>query len=168
MDLSPSNHKQGSAFDATDLFTPKVREIDYVTSVVEDKKSLFRQGLVSLKKLWYKLTAYIPRRLPLTEKEYDDFVYIVTNYYGLVLDSTVLLTVIGQMTARPASSLRFSYGSVVNAGKRMHINKALQAKKVIEIAKLQAILDKEVERLSKELEAAEPKSEPGQDNQVVS
>lgn len=99
---------------------------------------------------WYRLTAYVPRRLPTSHQELDNFRTIAQEYYGLECTSDQWITVCGQITSTPASSLRKSYGSIINAAKRLNINRVAHEQKLVAADRLKAKLEELVEKEAKD------------------
>lgn len=101
-----------------------------------------------IKELYYYLTAYIPRQLPTSVEEYEEMKDIFMRYYGLENNAQIWATVAGQICSTPANSLRKSYGSIVNAAKRLHINKIANEQKMLAIEELQNILKQKMEAMA--------------------
>lgn len=85
-------------------------------------------------KLFYLLTAYLPRRLPTTPEQYERFKNVLIGCYGVPDTDISWITVAGQITSTPATQIRKSWGSIANAAKRVRINtlanaQSLEAKK---------------------------------------
>lgn len=97
-------------------------------------------------KIYYLITAYLPRKLPSTKEELSHIRYVLTHYYGLEDRSDIWLTIFGNLTSRPAISLWFYYGQLNAVGRRMDINKLLHQEKLIEIKKLEDRLEELTKR----------------------
>lgn len=80
-----------------------------------------------LLKLYYLLTAHIPRQLPRNKKELEELAYILINYYGLPDKPDVWFTVSGQITSTPATKTRKPYSHIVNAARRLGVNALARA-----------------------------------------
>jgi hypothetical protein len=74
-----------------------------------------------MKQLYYKLTAYIPRPLPTSQKEYSELKAILNQYYGLEDHPQAWYTMASQLLAGKPTSMRRSYGSIANAVKKMKV-----------------------------------------------
>lgn len=86
----------------------------------------------SLHKLYYKLTANVPRKLPETEGDIKKIKEIFTQAFGLEDSPQVWYTVFANMASIKSTSVRVPYASLVNIAKRLTINKILQDQKIIE------------------------------------
>ena len=155
MDYSRSFLKLAGVLSVTPSFSARTTIFAFVKSIVIGMKSKFLR-------LYYFVSAPIPRRIPRTDAELEALLDILTRYYGLENASDVRLTVCGQLTALPPTKMRKSYGSLANAGKRLRINSMLQSRKQVEIKKLEDRLKELTEQVSHGLEAN------SDTNQVVS
>jgi len=115
---------------------------------------------VTMFKLYYLLTAYIPRKLPTTPLEYAQLKDILVDYYGVPNDAAAWITVAGQITSTQANKLRKSYGAIANAAKRLEINKLASEQKAVEMARFQDKLEKELKAYV-EAEKANEEAESG-------
>lgn len=77
-------------------------------------------------RLFYHLTAYLPRRLPATELQLEHFKRVMTQFYGLPDEPQVWVLVSGQITSTPSHRLRKAWGHIANSAKRININKLSQ------------------------------------------
>lgn len=114
----------------------------------------------NLKRLFHKVTSPLPRRLPSTTEEFERLRDTLSKYYGLDKDDpNVWITVSGQITSTPATSVRKSYKDIANAAKRLNINLIAHTYKTVAIATLNAKLE---EKMKQTVEAmkSEPKEEP--------
>ncbi len=96
-------------------------------------------------KLYYWLTAYVPRRLPTTEAQYDRFKNVLVDCYGVPNEPQVWALVSGQIASTPAHKLRKSWGHIANAAKRLGINGLAQRHGAI----ARAVLTEKVEAAAK-------------------
>ncbi len=103
--------------------------------------------------IYYLLTAYLPRRLPSTKEELARLREVLVNHYGLEDRSDIWLTIFGNLSSRPATSLWFYYGQLNAVGRRMDINKLVHQEKLIEIKKLEDRLE-ELTKKAKEHDGA--------------
>lgn len=95
-------------------------------------------------RLWFQATALYPRRLPVNEKQIQDLKQVLTQHFGLKDDPRTWATVFGQMTSVPPTSIRKPYAHYVNVGKRLYINETIQGFKMLEIGKLQSMLEEKL------------------------
>lgn len=86
---------------------------------------------LSLAKLYYRLTLWIPRPLPHTDAEINEMQYIMQEYLGLEKGLDIWYTVLSQITSGHPTSLYKSYGSMINAGKKLKIAGLVQDHKTI-------------------------------------
>lgn len=77
---------------------------------------------MGLKKIYYHLTAYVPRKLPATEAEFLAFKDIMLKYYGLKDEPDTYAMMTGQIQSTPGHKIRKSYGHIANSVKRLGIN----------------------------------------------
>lgn len=80
-------------------------------------------------KAYYHLTAYLPRPLPKNTEDLLRLKVTMTNSYGLKDSPEVWYTIASQISSTPSTKIRKSYGSMVNAAKRLDINKVAQGLK---------------------------------------
>ncbi len=104
-------------------------------------------------KLYYLLTAYVPRKLPSDEWEYDDLKGILIKYFGLKQDDPkTWLTVAGHIQSTPTYKMTCSYGLLANVAKRLTVNKLAQEHKILETARLNALLQAKMEEEAKRMQ----------------
>lgn len=97
-------------------------------------------------KVYYHLTAYVPRKLPTDQAEIVAFKETLQLYFGLDDRHDVWLTVYGQITSTPATKLRKSYGEIANAARRHSvINPLAQNQKIATIKALEGMLKEKLE-----------------------
>lgn len=120
-----------------------------------------------LAKIFYKLTQYYPRRLPDSKHEISRMQFIMTHYLGLELGDGVWYTVLSQMMAGRPTSLRKSYASMVNAGKKLKISKLVQDHKIVEHENYLNKLKETTERVANEFKSQEDVSRAGSDHADV-
>ena len=99
-------------------------------------------------KAYYHLTAYVPRKLPKDHLQLNEMREVLELYFGLPNRHDVWLTVYGQITSTPSTSLRKSYGSIANAAKRLQVNKVAHEQKLIAIEALKVMLEEKVGELA--------------------
>ncbi len=75
-----------------------------------------------LVKLYYQLTAYVPRSLPKNAEEFEKFRNVIINAYGVADDSKSWATICGHIASVPSYTLRKSYGKLANSAKRLIVN----------------------------------------------
>lgn len=93
-------------------------------------------------RLYYFLTAHIPRPMPETQDDIDNLKEIFIKYYNLEDSPTVWYTVFANIASIKANKKTISYRAITNIAKRLDINKLLQDQKQIEY-------QKELDRLEK-------------------
>ncbi len=97
-------------------------------------------------KLFYLLTAYLPRPLPKTKEEFEHMRQLMIKYYGLEDDPKVTYTLVSQLMTGAPFSLRRSYGMMANSAKKLRIAKLVHDLKEIaieeETARLKALAEK--------------------------
>lgn len=105
-------------------------------------------------KLYYTLTAYVPRKLPTNQSEYEHFQNVLVVVYGVPDEPQVWTLVPGFICSTPATSIRASWGGIANAAKRLRINNMAQGyrKAALEAlnAKLLAAIEKQNELMKSE------------------
>ena len=121
-----------------------------------------------IKKLYYKLTYFLPRPIPKTEYDYEKFKDILIQYFGVKNDPKSWMTVAGQITSTPSEKMYKSWGKIANCAKRLDINKLAHDHKTQAIKDLNELLKKafeaEQERLKKEEDEKENKEGISQDH----
>lgn len=127
--------------------------IDYVDSAVSRVKFKLLQA-------YFFLTSSYPRLLPRNETEFDNLKRVLHKYYSLEDDPTTWITVSGQITGVPPTSVRKSYGSLANAARRLRINQVAHQKKLVEIEKIELRLKEATEKLAKDLAEKEALEAP--------
>lgn len=111
-----------------------------------------------LTKLYYRLTAYVPRKIPSTPDEYQTLVHVLINAYGVPDDPKSWATVAGHLTSVPATKLRYPWGSLANAAKRLQTNALAQHQRMAatavlreqQEAQIKAAIQAETDRVQKE------------------
>src|SRR5258708_3271739 len=110
-------------------------------------------------KLYYRLTAWIPRPLPTSQEDIPRLKHIFIQAFGLEDSPQVWYTIFANMASVKSTSSRVSYGSLATIARRLEINKVLQDQKALEhgvhLAKLQA----EAEKALEEAKQTEPDRE---------
>ncbi len=118
-----------------------------------------------IKKAYYHLTAYLPRKLPSSEAEFLAFRDVLLNYYSLKDEPQTYVVIAGQIQSTPGHKLRKSYGTIANHVKRVKINAIAQCYKVAANQqmeyKLSELMKKEADRVASEVVANEPVSDTG-------
>lgn len=102
---------------------------------------------------YFKITAYIPRRLPMTVQEWYDLKRILNQYYGLEDHPQTWYTVSSQLLAGPPTSLRRSYGLIANATKKLRLIALVQSERDIAAKELNARLEEKVKEAAHAFEA---------------
>lgn len=101
-------------------------------------------------KLYYKLTASIPRHLPKTKEDVEKVKEIFTLAYNLKDSPQVWYTIFANMAAMKADETKISYKRLTNIAKRLDINKLLQDQKLVEHQKHMDTLTKEADDYGQE------------------
>jgi hypothetical protein len=96
----------------------------------------------NLLKLYYILTAYIPRKLPTTEAEFVVFKDKLLKYYGLPDEPQTYAVISGQIQSTLGHKIRKSYGDIANNVKRLKINALAQCYKMAAHEEFKARLEK--------------------------
>jgi len=108
-----------------------------------------------LLKTYFKLTAYLPRKLPTTPEEYARFKHMLLKYYDVADEPKTWATVAGQVTSTPHYSIRKSFGVIANTVKRLEINALAQQDRVLAFEAINARLVKDAEAYVAEEKAKE-------------
>lgn len=104
--------------------------IECVTAAVSKPQDKMSHLSDAFFKVYYHLTAYVPRKLP---RDYDQFMKlksIMVKYYGLEDRPDVWFTVSGQISSTDAHKSRKPYGYMVNAAKRLETNRVAREAKL--------------------------------------
>lgn len=121
----------------------------------------------TLRKAFYQLTAYVPRRLPRTENEYQKLKNVLTGYYGVQNNPKVWITVASHITGTHAEKLRKPWGKIANCAKRLDINYLAQTHKLNAAEDmdrdLKAKMEEQVKRFKEEQDEYEQKSQVEQE-----
>lgn len=104
---------------------------------------------------FYALTKYLPRKLPENGTEFEAMKAKLVNYYGLEDTADSWATVAGQITSTPPTSMRKSYGDLVNAAKRKKVNLIAQNQKILAYSVLEGKLEAAMMELTQHERAAE-------------
>jgi hypothetical protein len=99
-------------------------------------------------KFFYRLTAWFPRLLPTTQTEIDQLKQILVQHFGLKDDPRVWCTVLGQICSVKPTSIRKPYSHLVNVAKRLDINKLANDLKMVEIERLQVMLQEKLKEMA--------------------
>lgn len=110
-------------------------------------------------KVYHMVTAYLPRKMPTTYKEFDDLKHILTQYYGLKDEPAVWATVAGQVTSTKPTSLRKPYIFIANAARRLEVNRIAQEHKEFAFRQLQSKL-KALEEKAKQEQTEDEGADP--------
>lgn len=85
-----------------------------------------------LVKYYYRLTAWVPRKMPETKEQLEHLRKVFVEAFGLEDSHQVFYTVFANIASVKGTSIRIRYGQLVNIAKRLEINKLLQDQKVLE------------------------------------
>ena len=121
-------------------------------------------------KLYYQLTAHIPRPLPKDLDQYRKMQEIFLKYYDLEDKLEIWAVVANQVQAGPPHRLWKDYASIVNSAKKLGIQKIVQEEKERVYRLLEAKLKTKLEEVVNELPTDLPTGTPNSDAsmQVVS
>ena len=75
------------------------------------------------KKLWYRLTAWYPRKLPRTATQYAGLKDVLRQAFGLRDEPATWATAAGQVSSTQANKARRPLTHIVNAVRRIDTNK---------------------------------------------
>lgn len=78
-------------------------------------------------KIWFKLTASFPRRLPTTPAQYDQLKNILLHVFRVPDHASTWLTVAGQIASTPGTKMRKPLSQIVNAVQRLKVNQIAAA-----------------------------------------
>lgn len=112
-----------------------------------------------MKKLFYILTAWFPRRMPTTEKEFKQLKLLLTKIFHIPSDEKTWIIIASHIESIKPPSCRISHWFIVKMVRRFYINQLLHDIKI----KHYAVIDKqtqEAEEAKKKIEKIE-KIEPG-------
>ncbi len=112
-----------------------------------------------IKNLYYKLTKYIPRKVPKTKEEFDEMKKIFTAYYGLEDHPKYWYTVATQLVAGDPTSLRRSYGKMVNAAHKLNIAALAQELKGLASEEFKVRLEEKAKEVSHAFQKEEAERE---------
>ncbi len=84
-----------------------------------------------MKKLYYILTALIPRNLPRNESDWDRLKWALTNYFGLPDSDEVWYTIVSHVCSLPLSYpyTKVSYSYLAAVGNKLSVNKTAEVEK---------------------------------------
>lgn len=108
-----------------------------------------------IKRLYYHLTAYVPRRLPATPEEFEHFKAVLIHCFGLSDEPVTWVTVSGQITSTPGDRLRKPWGTIANNVRRLRINNLAMGHKHAALEQLNQQLQVAVKAESERIQAEE-------------
>lgn len=108
-----------------------------------------------LDRVFFKLTARIPRRMPETMSEFDSLKSDLIQGFGLKDEPNTWITVAGQIISQKATQTKITYRDLVSVAKRLEINKVAHDQRGLALEKLQVMLKEALEKQTKELANAE-------------
>lgn len=107
-----------------------------------------------IRKLYYHLTAYFPRRLPATPEAYLSFKSILIEAYHTPDEPQIWTLVAGHICSTDPARLRKPWGHIANAAKRLAINNLAMGHKHAALQelnqKLAGAIERECERMKQE------------------
>lgn len=116
---------------------------------------------MNIQKVWYQLTARMPRHLPQTFDQWAKLKAILHIHYGVPDEPLSWAAIAGQITSLEATCMRKSYQSLANAAKRLKVNQVAHDLKMIAYqeneANLKAKLQKAMENLANTDDTTLPK-----------
>lgn len=104
-----------------------------------------------MKKLYYLLTAHMPRKLPTNLESYQNLMGVLVAYYDVPNEPKAMATIASYICSVPAKKLRASYASLVNPAKRLEINHLANEQKNIALVKLKDKLEKAMQEATDSL-----------------
>lgn len=107
--------------------------------------------------VWYNLTAYIPRLLPRNNEEYDFFLKVCFEAYGVPDSPQARATLAAQVGGVPGYRLRKAWGHLANQAKRLTVNKIAQEYKIRALSELQKQLE---DQMKENVKAGGPLEDP--------
>lgn len=103
-----------------------------------------------LDKVFIRLTAKLPRRMPITMDEFESLKLDLIQGFGLKDEPNVWITVAGQIISQRATQVKITYRDLVNVARRLDINKIAHDQRALALEKLQAKLKEAIANLPKE------------------
>lgn len=104
-------------------------------------------------KIWFKLTAWFPRKLPDTIEKLDRMLEVLKKYFGLEAGPDVWITVLSQIGATPPTQSRRSLSSIATVARRLKVNKLANDKKAGYYKEIQEILAQKIESVGDKKDA---------------
>lgn len=126
---------------------------EFLTDSVPAAATLAQSLSTALMGAFYQLTALYPRLIPTNSEEVERLKYILVTHFGLKDDPRTWATVLGQVCSVKPISMRKPYTHYANVGKRLYINEAMNNMKMLEIEKLQVMLEKKLKVVAEERDA---------------
>lgn len=99
-----------------------------------------------LLRLWYQLTARVPRLLPSTWSEWADLKYVLIFYFDVPDEAQTWATVAGHVGSVPTKTLRCSYRYLANVALRLSVNKVAQDVRVEAVSELKKKLEEQMKK----------------------
>lgn len=103
-----------------------------------------------MKKLWYLLTGWFPRRMPQSEADFLVMRSVLIEIFGVKDEPATWATISGQIGSSAPTTIRKPYNDLANAAKRLRINAIAQSFKMKAVKELEQQL---AERALKEAES---------------
>jgi hypothetical protein len=108
-------------------------------------------------KLWYHLTAYVPRKLPTTEAEFLAFRDILLKYYDIKDEPQSYAVLAGQIQGTPGHKIRKPIGHIANHIKRVKINALAQCYRIAANQQLEHNLAEKMKEVAQQSEVSSEK-----------
>ena len=93
-----------------------------------------------MKRLYYRLTAYWPRPLPTSPREFKHLLHVLHHYYDVPREPQALAVIAGVICSTQPTQVTKAWGHIANAAKRLKINKLANDLKLEAIAALESRL----------------------------
>lgn len=115
----------------------------------------------ALSRAFYVLTAYVPRKLPTNEKEYDKLLDVFEHAFGVPVDEpAAYVAIAGHIRSVPGTKIRAPWGNIANAAKRAAlVNEYANRQHQLGMEVLQKKLEAAVKRVQEEQGPSDPPSE---------
>ncbi len=104
-----------------------------------------------LGRLWYHLTAYVPRLLPATQDEYERVKAVLVHAYDVPDEPQIWVLVAGQIVSHDPYKRRKAWGHIANAAKKLRVMNLAMGHKHAALEELNAKLKDAIERESARL-----------------
>lgn len=110
-------------------------------------------------RLYYRLTAHLPRKLPRTQAEFQKLRDIMVSAYSCNDQPSTTMVLAGQVTSTEAHRIRKSYAHIANCIKRLEINAVAQEFRQIAIKENNDRLEAAAKKIADAMKAEEESSD---------